>query len=56
MDEALILGLALEHTEQVMSQHPEGSFEHILWEQQMKAASVHDSRSMQWHTLFINPL
>lgn len=32
---------------------PEDSFKQLFWTQQMKAASLKDSRSMKWHPLMI---
>ena len=43
----------LDSDRDVMQMYPEGSFQSIFWEQQKKAASLKDSRSMKWHPLFI---
>ena len=48
-----IRSMASESVELVNHQYPEGSFERIFWEQQQKAASMRDSKSMRWHPLFI---
>ena len=37
----------------VMEKHPPGSFERIFWEQQTKAHSMQNARSMKWHPLMI---
>ncbi len=33
--------------------YPEDSFQIMFWEQQERAASLKDSRSMRWHPLFV---
>jgi len=33
--------------------YPEGSFERLFWEEQEKAMSLKDSKSMRWHPVFI---
>ena len=48
-----IRNMAADSTEVVHGTHPEGSFQHIFWEQQQRAAALNDSRSMKWHPLFI---
>ena len=40
-------------TKQVHSLHPEGTFESIFWDQQKKANSLNNAKSMRWHLLFI---
>ena len=40
-------------TKQVHSLHPEGTFECIFWDQQKKASSVKNAKSMRWHPVFI---
>ena len=42
-----------ENDKDVMERYPEGSFQGVFWDQQKKAASLKDSRSMKWHPLFI---
>ena len=42
-----------EATPSVLMKHPPGSFERIFWEQQVKASSIKNSRSMKWHPLMI---
>lgn len=37
----------------VTENHPPGSFERIFWDQQMKAHSLQNARSMKWHPLMI---
>ena len=39
--------------EQVNKSYPEGSFARLFWEEQLKAASVTDSRQMRWHPAMI---
>ena len=39
--------------ETITQSHPEGTFQRIFWEQQKKASSLNDARSMKWHPLFI---
>ena len=38
---------------QVMEKFPPGSFQRIIWEQQVEAASRKDARGMRWHPLMI---
>ena len=45
--------LALEGRAAVVENYPKDSFQRVFWEQQEKAASLKDSRSMKWHPLFI---
>lgn len=40
-------------TEQVHHSYEPHTFQHLFWEQQRKAGSLKDSRSMKWHPLFI---
>ena len=40
-------------TKQVHSLHPEGTFERIFWDQQKKASSLNNAKSMRWHPVFI---
>lgn len=37
----------------ILEKHPPGSFGHIFWEQQQKACSIKNPRSMKWHPLMI---
>lgn len=56
VDETLdsdIRSMVQESRETVKATYPEDSFQRIFWEQQEKAASVKDSRSMRWHPLFV---
>ena len=41
------------NTKQVHSLHPEGTFECIFWDQQKKASSLKNAKSMRWHPVFI---
>ena len=45
--------LAIDGTEQVSHLHQPDSFQCLFWNQQSKASSLKDSRSMKWHPLFI---
>ena len=45
--------LAIDGTEQVNCLHKPDSFQQLFWNQQCKASSQKDSRSMKWHPLFI---
>ena len=56
VDESLdtdLRSMASENTNLVDSTYPEGSFQRLFWEQQQKAASLSNARSMRWHPLFI---
>ena len=39
--------------DKVYAAYPEESFQRLFWEQQQKAASLKDARSMKWHPLII---
>ena len=39
--------------DEVHKSYPEGSFQRMFWEEQEKAMSLKDSRSMRWHPVFI---
>ena len=39
--------------DEVHKSYPEGTFQRIFWEEQEKAMSLKDSRSMRWHPVFI---
>lgn len=45
--------LAQEGSEEVKNNYPKDSFQRLFWEQQEKAASLQNSKSMKWHSLFI---
>ena len=38
---------------QVYDSYPEGSFQRLFWDQQIKASGFKNSKSMKWHPLFI---
>jgi len=40
-------------TKQAHSFYPEDTFEHIFWDQQKKASSLKNAKSMRWHQVFI---
>ena len=42
-----------ESRDRVRDDYPEGSFQRVFWDQQEKAASLKNSKSMRWHPLFI---
>ncbi len=42
-----------ENTEKVCNEFPKGSFPRLLWDEQMKAASFKNAKSMRWHPLVI---
>ncbi len=48
-----LTGMIEQHSSNVMSQHPPGSFPRLFWEQQLKVAQQKDSRGMRWHPLMI---
>lgn len=39
--------------DEIKRTYPEGSFQKLFWEEQEKAMSFKDSRSMRWHPVFI---
>ena len=41
------------YNKQIHDTHPKDSFQRIFWEQQQKAASFSDPKSMRWHPLII---
>ena len=45
--------MANENAKTVFSSYSEGTFQRLFWEQQQKASSLQNSRSMKWHPLFI---
>lgn len=56
VDEALdgdLWSIISENDTEVQESYPEGSFQRVFWDQQKKAASLNNSRSMKWHPLFI---
>ena len=42
-----------ENSDQIAKAYPEGSFRRLFWEEQLRAASLKDSRAMRWHPLII---
>ena len=42
-----------ESSENVRKAYPDGSFARLFWEEQLKAASVSDSKQVRWHPLLI---
>ncbi len=49
-DLRIIMG---ENNEKVCKEFPGGSFQRLLWDEQMKAASLKNAKSMRWHPLVI---
>ena len=49
-----IRSMAHEGRNVAIKAHPKDSFQRIFWEQQEKAASLKDSRSMKWHPFLLN--
>ena len=45
--------MANENANTVFSSYSEGTFQRLFWEQQQKASSLQNCRSMKWHPLFI---
>ena len=45
--------VVMESTEQVHKTCPEDSFKRLFWDQQQKASSLKNSKSMRWHRVFI---
>ena len=48
-----LLGIMNESSENVRKAYPDDSFARLFWEEQLKAASVSDSRQVRWHPLLI---
>ena len=44
------------YNKEVSEHYAEDSFPRLFWQQQMKAASVKDTRAMRWHPLQVVPL
>ena len=42
-----------EATNKIHQSFQPNTFQHLFWEQQQKASSLNDSRSMKWHPLVI---
>lgn len=56
VDESLdqdLRNIVSESNSEVKATYPEGSFQRIFWEEQQKAQSLHNSRSMRWHPFFV---
>ena len=45
--------ITAEHTKEIEASNPHDSFKRLFWEQQQKAASFKNPKSMRWHPLFI---
>ena len=42
-----------ENTPDIVSKYPSGSFQRVFWEQQQRAVSMKDARSMRWEPAMI---
>ena len=42
-----------EHESEIKAAYPEGSFQRVFWDEQVKASTFNDKRSMKWHPMFI---
>ena len=42
-----------EHESEIKTTYPEGSFQRVFWDEQVKASTFKDKRSMKWHPMFI---
>ena len=42
-----------EHESEIKAAYPEGSFQWVFWDEQVKASTFKDKRSMKWHPMFI---
>lgn len=45
--------MTTEYTKEIEESNPDNSFKRLFWEQQQKASSFKNSKSMRWHPLFI---
>ena len=45
--------ITAEHTKEIEASNPQDSFKRLFWEQQQRASSFKNSKSMRWHPLFI---
>ncbi len=45
--------LMKEQSSKIDQTYPKGSFAHLFWQEQLKAASLTDNRQMRWHPLII---
>ena len=48
-----LLSILQANDEKVKKAYPEGTFANLFWTEQLKAASVSDSRQIRWHPLMI---
>ena len=49
-----LLGIMKENCNVIKKAYPEGSFQRLFWEEQLRAASVKDSCQVRWHPLIIH--
>jgi len=45
--------IILDSTDYIYHSYQPGTFQHLFWEQQKKADSLQDNRSIKWHPLVI---
>ena len=48
-----LFNIMQESSEEIKKMYPEGSFQRLFWEEQLRAARLKDSRQMRWHALLI---
>ena len=48
-----VIKIATTNTKNVHCNCPEGSFQRLFWDQQVKASKYNNPKSMKWHPLFI---
>ena len=53
LDEVYMQLIVDEEKDAIHSKYPENSFQRLFWEQQEKALTLKNARSMRWHPLFI---
>ena len=48
-----VVKIATANTKNIHSNYPEGTFQRLFWDQQVKASKYNNPKSMKWHPLFI---
>ena len=48
-----LVSIMNEKSDEIRQAYPEGSFSRLLWDQQLQAAQINDSRQVRWHPLII---
>ena len=51
-----IVSIMERNNEAICQKYPEGSFQRLFWEQQLKAAKLSNPKSMRWHPMMIRYL